>query len=357
MQIKWIIGMAGTAKTTTLKTIQDNYKGTSIAVAFTHSACNNMIDKGMRNIYTIHSFFKVMPNTTFINITYVPDLLLIDEFSMIPVELLLSIFDRLKQHDVLIVCAGDLLQLPPVIESDLINIKNLNLSGSCSLEDAKRIYMTLGKTIYGYDYYIKYPKMILTKNYRSDTTVMKILNDILNTGTINIEPFEVMEGYVCIASTYENLRKMRTQDSEGFKTRVGIVKVSDKPYILTENVNEVFHNGDEVKVLNYEPDNILGRVLKIQKGKETMYLKENDYGVFDILPTDYITIHYAQGRGYDRVCLCVDDLFELGMLYTGITRTRKEIKFVSFKSVDSIDVSNIIRPFNIMKDNIYRHDL
>lgn len=344
--------MAGTAKTTTLKTIQDNYKGTSIAVAFTHSACNNMIDKGIKNVYTIHSFFKVMPNTTYINITYIPDLLLIDEFSMIPVELLLSIFDKLKNNDVLIVCAGDLLQLPPVIESELINIKNIHLTGSCSLEDARLIYMTLGKTIYGNDYYVNNPKMILTKNYRSNTTVMRVLNDILNTGEIHIEPFEHIEGYVYIASTYESLRKMRKQDTEGFKTRVGIVKVSNvDSYILTENMNEIFHNGDEVKVLSHEPDNILGNVIKIQKGNETMYLKENEYGIFDILPIDYITIHYAQGRGYDKVCLCVDDLFELGMLYTGITRAREDIKFVSFKGIE--DMKNITRPFNIMKDNIY----
>lgn len=354
MNLKFIIGEAGTAKTTTLCRIQQTTKQSNVALAFTHSACNNMISKGMKNVKTLHSFFKIMPNTSYINIPCLPQMLLIDEFSLIPTEILISIFDALKDKEITVVCAGDLLQLPPIVNSKLIDITTLNLTGVCSLEDAKEIFYTLGRTIYPSEYYQNANKLILKKNYRSDTTIMNLLYNILETGEIetcdSINEIN-MDNCVYIASTYENLKKMRTEDVDGFPTRIGKVKISQNNYLLTENINEEFHNGDIVKVVSYEPNNIIGDVLKIEKDNKTLYLKKNEYRVFDILPDNYITIHYAQGRGYKNVIMCIDDLFEIGMLYTGITRAIENIKFISFKNINT--VVDIVRRFKILKLNIY----
>lgn len=354
MNLKFIIGEAGTAKTTTLCRIQDTTKMSTVALAFTHSACNNMISKGMKNVKTLHSFFRIIPNSSYINITYLPQMLLIDEFSLIPTDILISIFDGLKDKEITVVCAGDLLQLPPIVNTKLIDITTLNLTGECSLEDAKEIFYTLGRTIYPSPYYQNANKMILKKNYRSDTNIMNLLYEILETGELNtynnINEIK-SDDCVFIASTYENLKKMRVEDKDGFPTRIGIVKITQNNYLLTENVNEEFHNGDIVNVIKYEPNNIIGDVLKIEKDNKTVYLKKNVYRTFDILPNNYRTIHYAQGRGYKNIVMCVDDLFEIGMLYTGITRAIESIKFITFKNIKS--VKDIVKRFKILKANIY----
>lgn len=382
MRIKFIIGEAGTAKTSTLVRITENLKGSYMCLAFTHSACNNMIDKGIpsKHVKTLHSFFKIMPDTTFINIpSKVPNYILIDEFSLINVDLLENIFDKLRAYEAqqqqdfetTIVLAGDVLQLPPVQDYPNIRFENINLNGVCSLKDAKAIYHTLGRTILNSHYYIDSAKMLLTKNYRCGDSVISIMNDILNTGVIkNVRGTtkDLPEDTVFIASTYKNLRfiyesnsskrlyKQEGSSSGGVKTRIGYVEYSpDKQqnYILTKNLTKMF-NGDDVKIISVEED-----FIKLSNGTDTEELKRNDNGYFDVLPYNYLTIHYAQGRGFKNVCLCIDDMFEIAMLYTGITRAKENIYFISHCSTnnelrsEAVDVSDLTRPFNIMRENVY----
>lgn len=361
MRIKFIIGEAGTAKTTSIVRITENLTTSYVCLAFTHSACNNMIEKGVnsKKVKTLHSFFKIMPDTTFINIPKkIPSYILIDEFSLIPVDLLENIFNKLKDFETCIVLAGDILQLPPVQDYPNIRFENINLNGECSLKDAKAIYHTLGRTILNSPYYIDNAKMLLTKNFRCGDSVMCILKDILNTGIIkNVKTTtkNLPEDTVFIASTYKNLKRLYSDKcdiNESIKTRIGFIKYDvNKNYILTTNLTKLF-NGDDVKILQVEED-----YLKISNGSEVEELKRNNQGYFNILPDNYLTIHYAQGRGFKNVCLCVDDMFEIAMLYTGITRAKENIYFITFKGIKEIDVSDLTRPFNLMRDNIYASDI
>lgn len=361
MRLKFIIGEAGTAKTTSIVKIALELKNDYIATALTHSACNNMIEKGIPadKVKTLHSYFKIMPDTTFINMPkHIPKYLIVDEFSLIPVALLENIFKRFEPFDTTIILSGDLLQLPPVETTEHIKIDNLKLSGCCSLEDAKKIYMTLGRTILNSPYYINANKLILTKNYRCEDNVMKILNNIMANDTVELtELNKVPEDCVFIASTYKNLKQMRKLRglnlsciNKGIKTRVGYCN-TDTPFILTKST-DMFYNGDIVKVISFNDDT--SEIYKTTVDKSVIIHKD-EYGCFDLLPEQFLTIHYSQGRGFKNVCLCVDDLFEIGMLYTGITRAQKNIYLVSLKNpnVKKLNVSDITRPFKIMKSNVY----
>lgn len=357
MKIKFILGEAGCAKTSTLARIQSVSRMSSVALAFTHSACNNMKDKGMINVHTLHSFFKIMPNTSFITIPkHIPELILIDEFSMIPLPIIESIFKNLAEFDTTITLAGDLLQLPPIKEEPYITLSNIDDIDITDLtfNDVKLILNMLGKTIYTFKEYHDSDKLILTKNYRNGSHVKQILDDIFNTGIIHLSS-ETPADCVFIASTYRNLKKMwkkwygRPGD---IQTRIG--KIASGKVIITENIEtptHTFNNGDIVEIIAHEPDNILGDVIKTS---DNAYIKTNEQGLFDVLPINFLTVHYSQGRGFDNVCLCIDDLFELGMLYTGITRARNNISFISFKNQDTIDCSDITRPFNRLKETIYK---
>lgn len=379
MNIKFIIGKAGCSKTTTLINIQKNIpkNKTSVAIAFTHSACKNMIMNGMQHVKTIHSFFGIMPNTTVVKIKYLPNFLLIDEFSLIPVDLLVSIFEHINmtKKEITIVLAGDLLQLPPVTTTNLIDITKIDLTGECSLKDAQQIFNTLGRTIYSTDYYKNASKLILKKNFRCGSNVMNILENVLSTSVIQLTELSKIEfdkETIFIASTYKNLKKMyqvvltdRPADcapAQIIKTRIGFINIHDhENFILTENLNEDFHNGDLIKIISHEPENILGDVLKISHSDPTeaaaqltqTYLKKNEFGRFEILPSNFLTVHYSQGRGFKKIVLCVDDMFEIGMLYTAITRAREEIYFISFIDENEKNVSDIVRRFKILEKNIY----
>lgn len=378
MKIKFIIGEAGTAKTTSIVKIALELRTNYIATALTHSACNNMIEKGIPadKVKTLHSYFKIMPDTTFINMPkHIPKYLIVDEFSLIPVALLENIFKRFEPFETTIILSGDLLQLPPVDENrggSFIKIDNLKLSGCCSLEDAKNIFMTLGRTILNSPYYINANKLILSKNYRCEDNVMKILNNIMANDTVELTDLnKVPEDCVFIASTYKNLKQMRKlrglnpaavgsvrplSSNNMIKTRVGYCN-TDTPFILTKSTTE-FYNGDIVKVISFNDDTseIYRRSAPYgSKDGKTVIIHKDEYGCFDLLPEQFLTIHYSQGRGFKNVCLCVDDLFEIGMLYTGITRAQKNIYLVSLKNPNliNLNVSDITRPFKMMKMNIY----
>jgi ATP-dependent exoDNAse (exonuclease V) alpha subunit len=51
------------------------------------------------------------------------------------------------------------------------------------------------------------------------------------------------------------------------------------------------------------------------------------------LPTYLYTFHKSQGLEFDNVAICIDDLFEFPMLYTGITRARRNVKFFTMNSM------------------------
>jgi hypothetical protein len=70
-----------------------------------------------------------------------------------------------------------------------------------------------------------------------------------------------------------------------------------------------------------------------------------------ILPYNFITCHKAQGRTIPKVLLILDDLFEITMLYTAITRARDDIKFIKFKHLPN---KTDIEAFKIMRDVIYK---
>lgn len=370
MHIKFIIGEAGTAKTSTLLRIQQNTNKKTVALAFTHSACNNMIEKGMKRVKTLHSFFRILPNTSYVNISYLPSILLIDEFSMIPLNLIFSIFsnveryDKNKNKDTVIVLAGDLLQLPPIENEECVNLKNLIVPNDIvlSLSDGKEIINTLARTIYSSEYYTKSDKLILNKNFRSNESVIKTLNEIFESEEIkeiyDLKDLNNLSDYVFISSTYENLRNIRKAmnliPDKGFNTRIGKIN-NVKNFILTENLNDKFFNGDIVEVVEIDDEFI--KIKKIIDNKEeTIKIVKNEYNVYNLLPLNFLTVHYAQGRGFQNVCICIDDLFELGMLYTAITRAKQNIKFITFKEKNEINekIKKNCELFKILKKIIYQ---
>lgn len=375
--IIFIVGEAGTAKTTRLMNLAIDLikKGkTIICLAFTHSAVNNMfqtfstlngVEPEKKLFRTIHSYFRIVPDEGIKSFNMKrkdPDYILIDEFSLIPLEIIELIFKSCSKK---LILAGDLLQLNPISEKrgipqiELFNNAKF-ISKETDFYSSLLVANHLSNNVFSTEQYQKCDKVLLTQNYRSENHVMKILQDVLN-NQIEILHFkdQGLKEYVqknnptFIASRYEWLTLMykeftdSSQYDKSLNTKLGQTFYNnDKKFILTKNVSKTIFNGDVVKIVSEGV---------FQHGPEQFKLEKED-DQYPILPIDYISVHKSQGRGYDYVVIILDQLFEITMLYTAITRARKDVKFVLINyDIDRFmfELRKMNKAFNLLKTIIY----
>lgn len=399
-----IIGEAGTAKSTTiLKTVEtlDNF----VCLAFTHSAVNNLRSKSTKNkdrFKTIHSFLRIKIDENGDEIIMlnqridIPEYIFIDEISLVPINLLHTAYTiisnniyKFENRTVNIILVGDLLQLNPVSNSrflidyhKLFDVPNIKLG----FQEAMLIGDHLSNNIFSTEYYKNARRLILTKNYRSNDAVLKVLNSVLNDvntikdNMISKESINsyIKKGYIILSSTYKNLEYVKQtydyinlyQNKEevlknyGVKVReekkvtelyeintlVGKIKFSDGDFLLlTEILSRDFLNGDIVKLYKnnsyYEIVN-----LNSDEPKKLLLDKSN---IYPLLPLNYITIHKSQSLSLNKVLVILDDLFEITMLYTAITRAKKSIKFTCLNKLPIEKLKLYTNAFNKLKSIIY----
>lgn len=429
-----IIGEAGTAKSTTiLKTVEtlDNF----VCLAFTHSAVNNLRSKSTKNkdrFKTIHSFLRIKIDENGDEIIMlnqridVPEYIFIDEISLVPINLLHTAYTiisnniyKFENRTINIILVGDLLQLNPVSNSrflidyhKLFDVPNIKLG----FQEAMLIGDHLSNNIFSTEYYKNARRLILTKNYRSNDAVLKVLNSVLedvNTIKDNMIAKEsinsyIKKGYIILSSTYKNLEyvkqtydyinlyqnkeevlknygimvsreatscplnglnaraktlvskpehEMRTirerknvKELYEINTLVGKIKFSDGDFLLlTEILSRDFLNGDIVKLYKnnsyYEIVN-----LNSDEPKKLLLDKSN---IYPLLPLNYITIHKSQSLSLNKVLVILDDLFEITMLYTAITRAKKSIKFTCLNKLPIEKLKLYTNAFNKLKSIIY----
>lgn len=416
MKIKFIIGQAGTAKTTNLMKIAFQLftqRKSFICLAYTHSAVHNMIEKFKKNslntkfedsvinrfFKTIHSYLGIIPTETgycFQNSNFEPhDYILVDEFSLIDLDTLNYLLDKLKPcKNINLIFAGDILQLNPVNTNPIISyelFKKIDIKTDIS--SAILVGKHLSNNIYSNQIYTTSNKLILTKNFRFGTNVMNILDKAIKNdyGTIYryndqmIKKF-INDDYVVISSKYKNLQKIYsyTQNIKSdlsnstILSRIGEINI-DKKMILTKNINKNFTNGqvvqvyltdkdDEIKIKNdqYEviikksdprSDNTLDYSEETEDKKmfKNTKSKINNSKSFPLLPLNFCSIFKAQGKSFDNVIIVLDDLFEITMLYTGITRAKNNVVFTHIHKLDDIleDLKIKNNAFNILKQIIY----
>lgn len=416
MKIKFIIGQAGTAKTTNLMKIAFQLftqRKSFICLAYTHSAVHNMIEKFKKNslntkfedsvinrfFKTIHSYLGIIPTETgycFQNSNFEPhDYILVDEFSLIDLDTLNYLLDKLKPcKNINLIFAGDILQLNPVNTNPIISyelFKKIDIKTDIS--SAILVGKHLSNNIYSNQIYTTSNKLILTKNFRFGTNVMNILDKAIKNdyGTIYryndqmIKKF-INDDYVVISSKYKNLQKIYsyTQNIKSdlsnstILSRIGEINI-DKKMILTKNINKNFTNGqvvqvyltdkdDEIKIKNdqYEviikksdprSDNTLDYSEETEDKKmfKNTKSKINNSKSFPLLPLNFYSIFKAQGKSFDNVIIVLDDFFEITMLYTGITRAKNNVVFTHIHKLDDIleDLKIKNNAFNILKQIIY----
>lgn len=385
IQTNFILGIAGTAKTTTIiDTIieLDNF----VCLAYTHSAVNNLQQKYIKhpnynsdfinNFHTIHSYFKINIDNNGQEIFRYnlslnsPRYIFIDELSLIPLHIIEFIYtilkhnlDLLNDKKIILTFVGDLLQLNPInVQKQSININNFKSlkNFKCSFQESLLIADHLSNNIFSTEYYQNSNKMILTKNYRLNDKVTQILNEVL-TDSFNIPKYIIKQndidkyiekGYIILSSKYTYLEQLYSQLNiqKEFKLNTDIGKLSynnNDKLLLTTNLNEHFTNGDTV-IIQHESNEIV-KLIK----DEHQYIFESNMKKYPLLPLNMLTIHKSQGLTLNKIIVVLDDLFEITMLYTAITRASKNVKFIVFNKQNIKKLKLYNKTFNKLRQIIY----
>lgn len=376
--IKFVLGKAGTGKTTTILNSLKDMKGKILCIAYTHSAVENLRSKSENKnqwvFMTIHKYLKLPIN----KIIYRKlkeyerfDYIVIDEVSLIPlniIDILFNLTNYFKETKFIFI--GDLLQLPCINkDKKLLNIGHKALKKYpgfknviCSLDNCLNLVLYLNDTIYFNEYFMNNDKMILTYNYRNNEYVQSIINELIGNIVpeeelkknikkymININELgqEQFKDYVKLASRYKYLKTLYSVSN--------IMKDDEK--CVNCKIGEIFIKNGDILVANENIED-----MDLVNGEEYIIENVDDellmFNIKKFLPYNYLTIHKSQGKTLDKIIVCIDDLFEISMFYTALTRAKTDIKLISLKSsegvekeIEKIKDNNVL--FNILNNVLY----
>lgn len=429
MDIQLIIGKAGTAKSHTIAKMIINHVNNDeswVALAFTNSAVNNLkqivkshmvteahrLHAEARDEYdscfkTIHSFFRIDIETgDSFGASYIPQFIYIDEISLVSFQLLNIIFDAINRPASIqskLVIVGDLLQINPIYDSidtwvDLKKFRDINLK-SIDYHSTLNMLSHLSKNIYCYTYqqqriFRASNKIVMTRNYRSNDFVMKVINamcfermsgqslqfieNLLQSDHSVIEL--IKQNYVLLAGRYKTLDKFYkmyvhyastppdfivNNSIDGVTRHFKTLHLSkgDKVY-MTANVGDI-RNGEIATVVNVDRytgsmklrsesiEFIVNPINSVSDMSET-YRSNTKATRYPVMPYQFMTIHKSQGLSIDNVIVSLDDIDESPMVYTALSRARNDVKLTisdpdSFKNI----VIKINRDMRLLDHVIY----
>ena len=369
--IKQVIGRAGTGKTTYAKRVAEYHIKRNKKVyclSITHSAVENMRRKGFPSncqFSTIHSFFRVNFEGSVIGCYKDFDVLIIDEFSLVSADILVncirSIYasaNKLALTNCQLYLFGDPLQLGGFNINDTIDFTTLNEAfkvipvQTIQIDYLTPIIRHWARLCINHTFVkdLTERTLMLTTNHRSNDSVMQLVeNIVMNGNSIYILKYlyttdDIIkairdEGYVVIASRYDILKRINERvyiDNDELLYHDWRYRKGESVY-MTMNTNALF-NGEIVTLVDAKDTSI---TIEGENGKDIitdLYLskvlnEKINYMVPIAMPTYLYTFHKSQGLEFDNVAICIDDLFEFPMLYTGITRASKNVKFFTMNSM------------------------
>ena len=382
-----ITGGPGTGKTTIIKGIVDlysklnkyNFEETTKHLALlspTGRASKKMSESTSYPSSTIHRFLKwSKDDNKFMVNENNPDfseLIIIDEVSMIDIELFSSLLKGLTQN-IKIILVGDYNQLPSVGPGNLLkDLIDSEVIDTISLEMIYRQSEDSYIPILAHD--IKNNQV--TEEFletKDDYTFLKCSKESIIKNLKNLSLKLVEKGYdyknvQILAPMYagingiDNLNKelqdiYNPKDVTKKEIKIGdiIYRENDKILQLVNNPDENVFNGD------------IGTIIKIlneneSESKKTEIYVQYDYTCVKYLPKDLvkikhgfaISIHKSQGSEFDLVimpiCMSYHRMLYKKLIYTGITRAKKKLILIGETNAFLMSINNqneIIRRTNL----------
>lgn len=405
VKITIITGNAGTGKSYKLAkyiNMIHNRNKSFVVLAFTHSAVDN-IRQTYNNLYpptindkfmTIHKYFRInianniIQHNKFDHLDYI----FIDEYSLISIDLFNIIFNAIKTSaDKLILC-GDYKQLHSIDTKEYITYDNLYkyiniLANNYNITpDIINVFQHFDNSILSLPIIRNNTEdlIILSEQKRSSDNIMELVNNVVFLGNdiplnlfitkTTITNLILNNNYIFIASKYKTLQEIHDIISNNIQKETYVINNYTTSYksslkklklykgqelTITANT-EYFINGETYTFIEYDDKNNY-ILLYSNETNEYKYLHrmEEDEEVtnevthknkyFPVIPTYLTTFHKSQGKTYENVIICVDNLFDFTMLYTGITRAKKDVLFYTETTNQQTNNNNSIY-YNMLDD-------
>ena len=374
LRINLTIGAAGTGKSyQIIQKINNEKLKNFVILSPTHSSLRNLMNSLNPEFHnkcsTVYSYFKInYEDEKVIGPSIIYNDIFIDEIGLIKKELFKKIIKSLLKEINLIKIKND------------FNVKiNLHLFGdpiqlSPIYTDKRKIsFKKLAKYDgIGLSYLIEHdynspfslsllndvPRNILKKNYRSNESILNLIHEIFYEKNIeNIKFISLTqtvnhilkEGYIFISSKYDiqksvyQLIKLQLKNKlDNYIEINDLMLYNEARFMVAETYNN-FKNG-EYLICEINDKNVY---LNNENGK----IDYSSDSKIKLLPEFLLTAHKSQGLSIKNIIVCVDELFDICMLYTMCTRARENIYFYSSdisKSIENIKI-NLDKFQEIMK--------
>ncbi len=357
-----ITGGPGTGKTVTTQAIIAAFEGAGkrvLLAAPTGRAAKRMSEVTGREAQTIHRLLEwqggFTRNRTF---PLSADVVVVDESSMIDVELMSSLLDAVPDEG-RVVLVGDMDQLPSVGPGSVL--RDIILSGAVPTVRLTRIFrQAQGSAIVMNAHAVNNGHMPVMDNRRGTNfwfnerresadvadTVIKLMKEVPERMGFDRKNIQVL----CpmrrtgdpIGSTELNARLQqelnpdgKAMTAEGKEFREG-----DRVMQIRNNYDKEVYNGDIGTVCEVDPVNKTVAVYFDGDDKYVFYEKKD---IPDLELAYACTIHKSQGSEYDVVIMPIHRsqyiMLKRNLLYTGITRAKKFVFIVGTKDAVGTAVS------------------
>ena len=360
-KIMVITGGPGTGKTTVIRGVIEALKlqGCKIKLAApTGRAAKRMQEATGMKSQTLHRLLEVNPaERGFSHNKENPlegDVLIVDECSMIDVNLFASLMKAIPYHMKLIM-VGDIDQLPSVgpgnilrdiINSEVYPVIKLNtvhrqameskiITNAHKINKGQMPELCTNKTsdflFYEESDGEKIQDMIIkmSRYFKSKGTEVQILSPMKKRSGIGTEDLNL--------KIQENLNP----ENEGIKYGEITFRINDKVMQMKNNYKKKVFNGD------------VGTVAKIDKAQKTIWVNFEDQDEFidykdseigELVLSYACTIHKSQGSEYPIVIMPFTNSFyimlERNLLYTGLTRAKRKFILIGEKKAVQFAVKN-----------------
>ena len=372
-----ITGGPGTGKTTIIKAITELYQHVNkldydeftehlALLAPTGRASKRMSESTFLPASTIHRFLKWNKETLEFMVNEENksdvDLVIVDEVSMIDINLFDSLLKGLKRN-VKLILVGDYDQLPSVGPGNLL--KDLICSDAIDVVHLKHLYRQ-GEDSYIISLAYEIKDGILSENYLNsynDYTFLKCSANHIKSNLKRLCEKVIDKGYdykrlQILAPMYKGENGIDTLNKE--LQDVFNPASSEKREIKSGNI--VFRENDKIlQLVNMPDENVfngdIGVIKYIKYGNTSKSKKDEIYVDFDgnlvkYTPKDFakikhgfiISIHKSQGSEFEMVIMPMAHSYRRmlykKLVYTGVTRAKKKLILIGEPDAFALSVQN-----------------
>ena len=347
-------GSAGVGKTTVVSRLIEQYVTYNLredikvyCLAFTHKAKRCVMDKlealGLAdkvNVSTIHSFVLSLKQNQDADLP--PCLLLVDETSMVDIELmgdLASVINQKALNGYQVVFVGDDMQLPPIGRGELFRLLvergvNVNKLTKCYRVDAPDLFQA-------YDSIRKgvlppssehFKAQILPDDKAINSAIGKIIN--------KLSPDDILQRRVqFIAWQNKDVYKINMWIQAGLLKSQHVGPAQHKGYYLNDRVVYMGDNKDSCT------NAMTGRVIKVEPKSMTVRWDDTNgttpftSDTKDLALAYCMTVHKSQGSEYEQVIVpCYEaekmaSCLDRRWLYTAVTRAKEQVTMIATQHI------------------------